>query len=106
MADRRTVSRAGARASAERNRRWVVGLAAVTVLALPLPSIVGTVQIAHAEGLISTGRAYTYPYQDPSHDVADRVTDLMSRMSVEDKVGQMAQAERGTQSDRERGGSA
>jgi beta-glucosidase len=34
------------------------------------------------------------PYQDPSRPVADRVTDLLSRMSVDDKIGQMTQGER------------
>ncbi|MET0417623.1 MAG: glycoside hydrolase family 3 protein, partial [Actinoplanes sp.] len=34
------------------------------------------------------------PYQDPALPVADRVTDLLARMTVADKVGQMIQAER------------
>ncbi|GIF12863.1 glycoside hydrolase family 3 N-terminal domain-containing protein [Actinoplanes teichomyceticus] len=38
--------------------------------------------------------AAVLPYQDPSLPVADRVSDLLSRMSVDDKVGQMVQAER------------
>ena len=36
------------------------------------------------------------PYQDPSLPVATRVADLMSRMSLDDEIGQMTQAERGS----------
>ncbi|MEU4622341.1 glycoside hydrolase family 3 N-terminal domain-containing protein [Actinoplanes sp. NPDC023801] len=36
------------------------------------------------------------PYQDPALPVATRVTDLLGRMSLDDKVGQMTQSERGT----------
>ena len=35
-----------------------------------------------------------YPYQDPSLPVADRVADLVSRMTLDEKIGQMTQAER------------
>ena len=34
------------------------------------------------------------PYQHPSLPVAERVTDLLARMSLDDKIGQMTQAER------------
>ncbi|WP_309063605.1 glycoside hydrolase family 3 N-terminal domain-containing protein [Streptomyces sp.] len=34
------------------------------------------------------------PYQDPSLPVADRVDDLLSRMSLDDKIGQMTQIEK------------
>ena len=34
------------------------------------------------------------PYQNPALPVADRVTDLMSRMTLDEKLGQMTQAER------------
>ncbi|HEY0498395.1 MAG TPA: glycoside hydrolase family 3 protein [Kutzneria sp.] len=34
------------------------------------------------------------PYQNPALPVADRVTDLMARMSLDEKLGQMTQAER------------
>ena len=34
------------------------------------------------------------PYRDPSLPVATRVADLMSRMSLDEKIGQMTQAER------------
>jgi beta-glucosidase len=38
--------------------------------------------------------AAVLPYQNPSLPVADRVTDLLSRMSLDEKIGQMTQAER------------
>lgn len=34
------------------------------------------------------------PYQDPQRPVAERVADLLSRMSLDDKLGQMTQVER------------
>ncbi|SEF85402.1 beta-glucosidase [Nonomuraea solani] len=37
-----------------------------------------------------------FPYQDPTLPVPDRVADLMSRMSLDEKLGQMTQAERGS----------
>ncbi len=36
----------------------------------------------------------TAPYQDPGLPVAERVADLLGRMSLADKIGQMTQAER------------
>jgi beta-glucosidase len=39
------------------------------------------------------------PYEDPSQPVPARVADLLSRMTLEEKVGQMTQAERGAVSD-------
>src|SRR5690606_7362444 len=38
--------------------------------------------------------AYGFPYLDSSLPIADRVEDLISRMTVEEKVGQMTQPER------------
>ncbi|CAA9398208.1 MAG: GH3, partial [uncultured Quadrisphaera sp.] len=40
--------------------------------------------------------AHDLPYLDPELPVAERVDDLLSRMSLEAKVGQMTQAERNT----------
>ncbi|HEX3480361.1 MAG TPA: glycoside hydrolase family 3 N-terminal domain-containing protein [Kofleriaceae bacterium] len=40
--------------------------------------------------------AQTPPYKDPSQPIATRVNDLMSRMSLDEKLGQMTQAERGS----------
>src|SRR3954447_6309031 len=53
---------------------------------------VGTGGIALASAPLA--RSAAPPYQDPSQPVAARVTDLMSRMSLDDKLGQMTQAER------------
>jgi beta-glucosidase len=39
------------------------------------------------------------PYKDPSQPVSARVADLLSRMTLEEKVGQMTQAERGAVAD-------
>lgn len=50
--------------------------------------------VAGALSAPAPSAAAAFPYQDPSLPVADRVSDLLSRMSVDDKVGQMMQAER------------
>jgi beta-glucosidase len=39
--------------------------------------------------------AHGLPYLNPNLSVAQRVADLMSRMTLDDKIGQMTQAERG-----------
>src|SRR4051812_14054255 len=44
--------------------------------------------------LTSNAEAAVLPYQDSSRPVAERVADLLSRMSLDDKIGQMVQAER------------
>jgi len=55
-----------------------------------LISVVGT-----AAWLASaTAAAQTPPYKDPSLPVATRVEDLLGRMNLDDKLGQMTQAER------------
>ncbi|NUO60711.1 MAG: beta-glucosidase, partial [Hamadaea sp.] len=56
----------------------------VPVLVLAGMTLPGSVQAA---GL---------PYQDPSLPVATRVADLLSRMTLDEKIGQMTQAERGS----------
>jgi beta-glucosidase len=38
--------------------------------------------------------AYDYPYQDPGLSVEERVSDLLARMTLEEKTGQMIQTER------------
>jgi beta-glucosidase len=38
--------------------------------------------------------AYDYPYQDPAFSVEERVGDLLARMTLEEKAGQMIQTER------------
>ncbi|WP_346533665.1 glycoside hydrolase family 3 N-terminal domain-containing protein [Micromonospora sp. DPT] len=44
----------------------------------------------------ASATAATYPYQDPTLPVATRVADLLSRMTLDEKIGQMTQAERGS----------
>jgi beta-glucosidase len=52
---------------------------------------------AVAAVLASPGRAGAagLPYQDPTLPVSTRVADLLSRMTLDEKIGQMTQAERG-----------
>ncbi|MEV5324559.1 glycoside hydrolase family 3 N-terminal domain-containing protein [Nonomuraea sp. NPDC052634] len=64
----------------------VLALVAAT-LTVPATAIAATVPATGAAAL---------PYQDPSLPVGARVDDLMSRMSLEEKLGQMTQAERGS----------
>jgi beta-glucosidase len=45
--------------------------------------------------LAPNANAAVLPYQDPSLPVASRVTDLLARMTLDEKIGQMTQAERG-----------
>src|SRR5262245_17727663 len=49
-----------------------------------------------ATGMLTAGRAGAAvpPYQDPSQPVPVRVADLLGRMSLDKKIGQMTQAER------------
>ncbi|HEX4814641.1 MAG TPA: glycoside hydrolase family 3 N-terminal domain-containing protein [Nonomuraea sp.] len=67
-------------------RTWVVR-AAVMALAVAGPGVTGTGGASAAAAL---------PYQDPTLPVPTRVADLMSRMSLDEKLGQMTQAERGS----------
>ena len=53
--------------------------------------------VAAAGGVVlapSTAAAQGLPYEDPSLPVATRVNDLLGRMSLDEKIGQMTQAER------------
>ncbi len=61
-------------------------------LAAVLLLVVSTV--AGAGVAASSARAAVLPYQDPSLPVATRVNDLLARMSLDEKIGQMTQAER------------
>ena len=44
----------------------------------------------------SSAAAQGFPYEDPNLPVATRVNDLLGRMSLDEKIGQMTQAERGS----------
>ena len=76
--------------SARRPRRAallaVVAVALAAALVAPTVGASGQQQAAQA--------AVTLPYQDPSVPVSTRVDDLLSRMTLAEKVGQMTQAER------------
>jgi beta-glucosidase len=56
---------------------------ALTVLAASTATLAG----ARQPGLVSGA----FPYQDPRRPVAERVDDLLARMTVDEKVGQMTQ---------------
>ncbi|SEU12534.1 glycoside hydrolase family 3 N-terminal domain-containing protein [Nonomuraea wenchangensis] len=79
--------------------KWAARVA-VTVLALAALSVPGVPGVPDVPGAPAGGpRAYAaaaLPYQDPTLPVPTRVSDLMSRMSLDDKIGQMTQAERGS----------
>src|SRR2546430_9250339 len=56
-----------------------------------------TALLLAASGLVGAGsqaHAATPPYKDPTQPVAVRVNDLLGRMSLDEKIGQMTQAER------------
>ncbi|MEV5891730.1 glycoside hydrolase family 3 protein [Nonomuraea fuscirosea] len=64
-----------------RNSRWTSGAAVLALVAVGLVMPPATARAA-------------FPYQDPALPVPVRVADLVSRMSLEEKLGQMTQAER------------
>src|SRR6187402_779892 len=68
-------------------RRGRRGTSMALVLALTASGLVAalTASSAQAAGL---------PYQDATLPTATRVADLLGRMSLDDKIGQMTQAER------------
>ncbi|MGW3017191.1 glycoside hydrolase family 3 N-terminal domain-containing protein [Streptomyces longwoodensis] len=64
-------------------------------LALCVTALIATGAGAAPPEPAATARAAAaLPYQDPSLPVADRVADLLSRMSLDDKLGQMTQIEK------------
>ncbi|MGW4800735.1 glycoside hydrolase family 3 N-terminal domain-containing protein [Nonomuraea sp. NPDC004297] len=69
------------------SRRWTSRAAALMLVAASL--------VAGPPATAAAGPA-AFPYQDPTLPVPTRVADLMSRMSLDEKLGQMTQAERGS----------
>jgi len=69
-----------------RSQRLVRVLIPLLALLVPFAAL-ATVRAA-------TAATFAFPYQDPSLSPAARVADLLPRMSLADKVGQMTQAER------------
>src|SRR4051794_2544103 len=70
------------------------GVLAITVTALALALVAGLAAPGAGATTKHKARASQLPYEDPSLPVKDRVADLMSRMTLADKIGQMTQAER------------
>lgn len=60
-----------------------------SLLLVPVLVLVGITAPASAGAAV-------FPYQDPSLPVPTRVADLLGRMSLDEKLGQMTQAERGS----------
>lgn len=79
-------------------RRWAVGLGSLALLAAgSLATTTTATAVApgsSVRGADAAGDLADAPYRDPSLPVDVRVADLLGRMTLEEKVGQMAQAER------------
>ncbi len=74
-----------------RRRRTTIALAA-TVLVVPL---MAATSAAASAGNASAKTVAAMPYLNPKLPVEQRVRDLLGRMTLAEKVGQMTQAERG-----------
>jgi beta-glucosidase len=82
------------RLSGSLQRRLVaVGAATLAAAAVATPTVAAT---RHHSGAKSRGQDTTQPlpYENPVLPVSQRVQDLLSRMTLAEKVGQMTQAER------------
>jgi beta-glucosidase len=74
----------------------------VTTVATGEPSVALTIPVEiSADGAMVAGdapavviNAHGLPYLDPARPVAERVADLLGRMTLDEKIGQMTQAER------------
>lgn len=71
--------------------RWMA--AAALAIAVPLGIAVPAMTRPDAPTPVPAAY-YAYPYQDPSLSPADRTADLLSRMSLDEKIGQMTQVDR------------
>ena len=76
-------------------RRSAVALGAAAALAVTLTAWQAPGASATARTGNHAASADTLPYQDPSLPVGQRVSDLLGRMTLAEKIGQMTQAERG-----------
>jgi beta-glucosidase len=77
----------------QRRRRLAVVLATAAALATGVAGVVAPGADAGPKAH-SHGSQGVLPYKDPSLPVKQRVDDLLSRMTLEEKVGQMTQTER------------
>jgi beta-glucosidase len=75
--------------------RYVAGVA-VSALLASMVAALAPLQTASATTASSTAGAHKLPYQNPRLPVKKRVADLLGRMTLEEKIGQMTQAERGS----------
>src|SRR5690349_2189053 len=71
-----------------------VQAARVRLLALGLPALLALGSPSVPAPAAGPERAAVVPYLDPALPVATRADDLLSRMSLDDKLGQMTQPER------------
>jgi beta-glucosidase len=79
-----------------RRRRSAVALLSAAALAVTLTSWQAPGASATADHASAGTSAGALPYQDPSLPVKQRVADLLGRMTLAEKIGQMTQAERGS----------
>jgi beta-glucosidase len=73
-----------------RARRAVGVVAAIATLALGAATAAGAPRASSSQAVPNEG----LPYQDASLPVSQRVDDLLGRMSLDEKIGQMTQTER------------
>ncbi|ALO91589.1 Glucan 1,4-beta-glucosidase [Streptomyces hygroscopicus subsp. limoneus] len=66
----------------------------VTALAVCAATLALTASAVAAPEPVAASPAAVLPYQDPSAPVPDRVSDLLARMTLDDKLGQMTQVEK------------
>ena len=66
---------------------------------LLVAAVAAALAVGVAAPFADPGATDVLPYEDPSQPVPARVADLLSRMTLEEKVGQMTQAERGAVAD-------
>jgi beta-glucosidase len=77
-------------------RRTAAALGTAAVLAVGLTSLQTPGAAAQPQPGSAGAAADAPPYQDPTLPVSQRVADLLGRMSLAEKIGQMTQAERGS----------
>ncbi|WP_245641867.1 glycoside hydrolase family 3 N-terminal domain-containing protein [Nonomuraea candida] len=77
------------------SRRWTSRAAALVLVAAAMSVAPPALSPVTASTAVTVAGA-DLPYQDPSLPVPTRVADLLSRMSLDEKLGQMTQAERGS----------
>jgi beta-glucosidase len=72
-------------------RLLVAAVGAIAAVAVAAPTVGATSR--HGSSAASSG---TLPYENPLLPINQRVQDLLSRMTLQEKIGQMTQAERGS----------